>query len=239
MASRRTAAAVARYKPPSALLPADLVEVFDQFEQGDPEWFEVRRGIPTASNFGTIMAEGRDSDGSKSRRALLYRMAGEVLTGLDAETYENDAMRRGKRMEPEARDDYIRTTFEPVRQVAFVRRTIKRRSMSDLVVGCSPDALVGNNHGLEIKSLKPELMLHQLERGLVPAEHRPQVHGTMWVAGLKSLDLKLFFTGMPVSPVFRFERDETYIAQIRNEVERFKYELDQLVAKYENMRRAK
>ena len=32
-------------------------------EQGSAEWFEARAGIPTASEFSTVMSEGR-SDGT-------------------------------------------------------------------------------------------------------------------------------------------------------------------------------
>jgi hypothetical protein len=37
-------------------------------EQGAPEWFAARAGIPTASRFATVMASGRGGAESQTRR---------------------------------------------------------------------------------------------------------------------------------------------------------------------------
>ena len=71
------------------------------------EWFECRRGIPTASEFDTVQATGRGGGESKTRRTYLYKLAGEILTGEQMYSYSNDHMERGKEMEAEARDMYI------------------------------------------------------------------------------------------------------------------------------------
>lgn len=214
----------------------DLVETFD-FEQGSSDWFDVRRGLPTASNFGDIMASGADGDDAKTRTKLLYQLAGEVLTGESAETYRNSAMERGNEMEAEARERYGRTTFATLASVGFVRRTLRNPLGEDLVVGCSPDSLVGADRVLEIKTMKPELLIPLALKGAagLPTRHRAQCQGSLWVTGRQFCDLVIFYRGMPVMPKFTLERDEEFIRRIRDAVEVFSYELRTLVARIRSM----
>lgn len=212
--------------PPAADPPAPEVEFFYDVEQGSDEWHQLRCGIPTASHFSTIMADGKDGGESLSRKQLLYMKAGEVLTGKPSFDYKNADMERGHKMEPAARDYYARTTFTTLTNVGFVRRKLP----SGAYVGCSPDSLVTEKHGLEIKTMRPDLICRLMDNGArFPAEHRAQVHGTMWVAGLDSMDLQVFYEGMPIAPRWRIERDDNYIREISNAVEVFEYDLRQFV----------
>lgn len=208
----------------------DDVEFFD-VEQRTTEWHELRRGIPTASKFSIIMASGVDGEDSKTREKLMNVMAGEILTEEPAESFVNDAMARGVEMEPEARDYYKRTTFAELTSVGFVRRTIHRPLGEPLVVGCSPDSLVESDGALEIKTMRPDLMIPIIKKGPagLPAQHRAQCQGTLWVTGRLWCDLQIFYRGMPYGPRFRMERDEQYIARVRDAVEVFVYELHKLV----------
>lgn len=213
--------------------PKPVVEIFDNIEQRSAEWFDVRRGIITASNFAIMMRSGKDSDESKTRRDLLYALAGEQLTGVPAEDgYKSAAMQRGNDMEPEAREHYARTNFATLRRVAFIRRTLP----NGIVIGCSPDSLVGDDGALEIKTMAPHLMIAHLVNGAgPPPKHRPQLQGTMWVADLAWVDLLLFYRNMPVSPKWRIERDDVYIKELSEAVEVFDWELTQLVRKIKSM----
>ena len=221
----------------AAVKPKDKVEVFEEIEQGTPDWFEIRRGCCTASNFSTILASGKDGGESVTRRKLMRRLAGEIMTGEVAETYRNAAMDRGNTMEPEARDWYSRTRFADLARVGFVRRTIHNPFGSAFVVGCSPDSLVAKDGVLEIKTMIPELMIDVAENGAAgfPSEHRAQVQGSLWVTGRVWCDLVIFYRNMPITPVFRVERDETYIKALADQVEIFDYELRALVAKIRKM----
>lgn len=215
----------------AALNRAGEVDVFD-FDQGSDEWLMARLGMPTASNFATIMAEGRDGDASLTRRKLLYQLAGELLTGEVAETFTNAAMMRGKEMEPEACEHYAFTRDVVLERVGFVVRTLPRGQR----VGCSPDRfVVGQDKVLETKTMRPDLLIELARRGTFPTEHRAQCHGTLWVTGRSLCDLMIFYRGMPVSPTFTLERDEIYIRQIAEQVEVFAYELVKVVEQMRNM----
>ncbi len=214
----------------------DDVEVFQDIEQGTPEWLELRRGCCTASNFATIIASGKDGGESVTRRKLLHTMAGEILTGEVAETYRNAAMDRGNLMEDEAREWYGRTRFADVARVGFIKRTIHNPLGSSFAAGCSPDCLVGSDGILEVKTMRPDLMidLHLRGAGGLP-EHKAQCQGALWVSGRAWCDLVIYYRNMPIRPVFRIERDEQYIAMLAQQVEIFDYELQGLVARIRNM----
>jgi hypothetical protein len=227
-----SAKTAAKRKPPE-----DVVEFFFDVEQRSPEWHELRRALPTASKFATIMASGKDGGESVGRRKLLYQLAGEKLTGEIAETFRNDATDRGLAMEAEARDFYGRTRFADLATIGFVKRTVRNPLGSEFVAGCSPDSFVGKDGILEIKTTRPDLMIEMALKGAAgfPSEHRQQCQGSLWVTGRSWVDLLVFYRGMPIAPCFRIERDESYIARIAAEVERFDWELRKLIEQIRNM----
>jgi hypothetical protein len=219
----------AKNKPP----PEDDVEFLDVEQRSDP-WFEVRRGLPTASKFSTIIADGKDGEASRTREKYMKLLAGEIVSGQVAESFRSEAMERGTRMEPEARDWYERTRLADLTQIGFVRRTVRVPLGADFVIGCSPDSMVDKCKGLEIKSLAPHLLGEIKDRGAAgfPAQHRAQLQGTMWACDWDEMDLVLFYTGWPNPPVFTMERDDFYIAKLKEQVERFDYELKLLVERW-------
>lgn len=225
---------IARKPPPTP----DRVDRYD-VEQRSDEWFAVRCGVITSSKFATVMASGKDGDASATRRDYLFRLAGERLTGQPAENdFENRAMRRGIEMEPAARAYYERTSgFVDLTPVGFIKRTVHKPLGDPLVVGCSPDSLVGKRKVLEIKTMRPDLLIALALRGAAgfPLEHRAQCQGSMWVAGCDECDLLCFWDGMPVNPKFLVERDDGYIKLIEEACETFAWELNQLVEKIQNM----
>lgn len=208
----------------------DLVETFD-FEQGSPEWFEVRRGIVTSSRMSEVLAGGSAVD-SKSRTKLLHLLAGEILSGVPMETYSNADMERGKIMEPLAIEHYSFTRGVEVQKIGFVRRTIYDSLAPDLVIGSSPDGLIGDDETLEIKTMRPDLMVaFVLGDNRFPVEHVAQCQSTLWATGRKVANLMLYYKGMPFAPRFRLERDEVYISRMREETETFYHDLRKNLAK--------
>jgi hypothetical protein len=217
----------------------DEVETFD-CEQGSEDWHLLHLGIASASVFSVVMASGKEGGESVTRRKLLYKLAAEVLTGKPRKTYHNAYMDRGNAMEPGAREHYAFTRGVEVQRTGFVRRTIHRPfEEKPLVVGCSPDGLVGSGTVLEIKTMESDLLIEAAVRGTFPAEHRAQCQGSLWVTGREQCDLVLYdaelHPAMP-TPSFILERDEAYIRRIRDAVEVFDYDLRQLVKQIRAMR---
>lgn len=208
--------------------PADL-DILDM-PQGSPEWYEVRCGVPTASRFADVMAQGE----GKSRTRYLRDIVGERLSQIPCESYENAAMARGKRMEELARQAYVESTFQDCRQIGFARRTALLRYD---VVGASPDLLVGDDGLAEFKSTSPHLLIEVLERGArgFPPEHRAQCQGTMLVTDRRWCDLVLFWPGFPPCK-FRVERDDRYCSELVAGLETFCFEARELVKRLEAMK---
>lgn len=186
-------------------------------EQGTPEWFAARLGIPTASRFADVLAKGE----GKTRARYLHELAAEALRGApEPDSYSNAHMERGKEQEDEARQLYaFMTDVDPVR-VGFIRNGNK---------GASPDSLIGDVGGLEIKTALGHIQVERLKRGTLPAEHVAQVQGSLWVAERAWWDFCSYSPGLPPL-IIRVERDEPYIAQLGKAVDAFNEELDALVA---------
>jgi len=197
-------------------------------EQGSPEWFKVRAGMPTASEFSTVMASGRGGGDSKTRRTYMLKLAGEILTGEPMESFTNAHMERGKVMEDEARDFYsFMTDAEPVR-VGFIINGPK---------GCSPDSLIGTDGMLEIKTKLPHLLLDVLLKDEFPAEHKAQCQGALWVAEREWIDIAVYWPKLPLF-VKRAHRDEAYIKTMATAVDAFNAELQEIVAKVRDQKEA-
>lgn len=194
-------------------------------EQGSPEWFAARAGMPTASEFSTVMASGRGGGESKTRRTYMLKLAGEILTGEPMDSFSNGHMERGKEMEAEARDLYAFMADVDPSLVGFI---------TDGKKGCSPDAIVGE-HGLaEIKTKLPHLQIDVLLRGELPPEHKAQCQGALWVAGREWLDFVSYWPRLPIF-VHRVQRDEAYIADLAAAVDQFNDELAACVERIRNI----
>lgn len=195
-------------------------------EQGTEEWFRARAGIPTASEFSTVMAKGRGGEDSKTRRTYMLKLAGEIITGEPTEGYTNAHMERGHALEDEGRAAYQFQTGNQMKQVGFIRNGDK---------GCSPDSLIGENGMLEIKTKLPHLLLDCILKGNFPAEHKAQCQGALWVAEREWIDIAVYWPKLPLF-VCRATRDEEYIKTMADAVATFNDELQavvQLVQQYQ------
>lgn len=204
-----------------------MIEVLDM-EQGSPEWYQARLGIVTASEFATVMAQGRGGGDSKTRRTYMLKLMGERLTGEPAYHYQNDHMERGKGMEAEARDMYVFLSDLEPRQVGFIRNG---------KVGCSPDSLIGNDGMLEIKTKLAHLQLDVLLSDAFPSEHVAQVQGQLWVAEREWCD---FVSYWPKLKPFtkRVYRDEAYIKNLETAVAIFENEMAALLDRLQPKKKA-
>jgi hypothetical protein len=190
-----------------------------------PEHMALRCGRATASEFSAVLAKGQ----GKTRAAYLRRLVAERLTGKSAETYKNAHMERGIEQEPYARLAYEAITGEPITPMAFIPHR-------DLMAGCSPDGLIGDDGGGEFKCVIPTVQLETIATGGYPTEHKAQIQGSLWLSGRRWWD---FCSHSPDfkdahlrTYIFRVERDEPYILNLQAEVTVFLKEVDAQVAKF-------
>ena len=195
-----------------------VIEIFDAVEQGSEEWRNLRRGLPTASNFKAIVAKSTER---KMRATYMRRLAAEIITGKVLDSYTNSHIERGKAGEDEPLAAYEFLTGYELRRVGFIRNGR---------LGASPDALVGEDGGLEIKTQLPDLLIQTIENDKFPVEHIAQCQGNMLASGRQWWDIVIYWPGMPIFRRRTF-RDIGYLAYLRKEIDIFNRDLDALVAR--------
>jgi hypothetical protein len=201
-----------------------VIEIFD-VEQNTEAWHELRRGLVTASQFSTVLAHGKGGkqDPSKMRRQYMLTLISDRLGGAPSDGYTNRHMERGKAMEADALRLYHALYAEPIR-VGFVKNGPD--------VGCSPDAFVGNNGMVQVKTALPHIQLERVLKNELPAEYVCQVQGELWVCEREFNDFISYWPGLPLM-VVRVYRDETQIKSIELGVEMFLNEMHELMARVE------
>lgn len=152
--------------------------------QGSLEWFAARVGIPTASEFYRLVTNTL-KDGEYKLSASLpgyaNELAAELFAGKSLDQFDgNSWMDRGKEKESEALALYEFTVDDIVTKVGFI-------TTDDKLCGCSPDALVGDCGGLEIKCLKAESHVqvnsYYRKHGHAPVKYTQQVQACLWITG--------------------------------------------------------
>ena len=177
-------------------------------EQGSPEWLASRLGRPSASMFSNLITtSGKPSSSAKK---YIAEMVAERLTGRSKPFYSNVHMERGNFLEPEAREAYEFITDLEVVETGFILHDSEE-------FGCSPDGLVANDGGLEIKCPSDGVHAGYLIDGKVPTKYYQQVQGCMWVTGRDWWDFMSYHPEMPHLLV-RMERNEEFIEAMATEV---------------------
>lgn len=111
--------------------------IIHEMQQGTPEWHEIRKGKMTASHAQEIGNNG------KGLETYVYEiLAGEFSSG-EVDFYTNKHMERGIELEESARSIFGLENDCIVKQVGFIEY--------NEYVGCSPDGLIGEDGGIEIK----------------------------------------------------------------------------------------
>ena len=103
----------------------------------------------------------------------------------------NEWTERGKELEPDARAFYALDTNLDPQTVGFVYRDERK------MVGCSPDALVGEQGVLELKCPRADTHLLWLARDAIPRDHFIQVQGHIWVTGRSWCDFQSYHPDFP------------------------------------------
>lgn len=163
--------------------------------QGTQEWRMDRLGIPTASEFSQIVTPAKLA-ASASQEPYLNRLLSELISGEPHDTQDGGVetlyMARGKSLEADAFSAYALLTDRDPRKCGFCWQDERRR------VGCSPDALVGDDGLLEIKCESLAVFLGRVRAPGLPLEHRLQVQGELWVTGRQWADFIAYYPGLPL-----------------------------------------
>lgn len=169
-----------------------MIRYYNDIEQGGEEWLAVRRGILTASEMRLIMTPTLRPASNDKERAHLFELIGQRITGYTEPHYISDDMLRGHEDEIESRIRYAEH-FYPVTECGFVTN-----DDHGVVIGYSPDGLVGDDGLIECKSRRQKYQIETIISDEVPAEYLLQCQTGLLVTGRKWLDFISYCGGMPM-----------------------------------------
>ena len=191
-------------------------------EQGSEEWIQARLGRPSASNYAKLVK--MNGDRSTQAGSYIQALAAEMITGEPTYVKVTEHMERGTELEPYARDEYRRITGALVDEVGFCLH-------EDIEAGASPDGLIGEEGGLEIKCPSPSVHIEYLEGNKLPSKYFQQVQGCLWVTERIWWDFMSYHPDMEPL-IVTVERDEEFIGKLENQVRMACDKIRELVDKY-------
>lgn len=140
--------------------------------QQSPEWFEIKKGKMSASHATAIGNCGKG----------LETYARQIVKDLiiERQNFTNKDIERGNELEPIARITYEFETGEKVKQIGFI-------TYSEFV-GVSPDGLINEDGGLELKARNDDIHLGLLLGDPVDSSAVWQMNMGMLITGRKWWD---------------------------------------------------
>jgi len=201
--------------------------IIHDVNQSSPEWFKVRAGIPTASEFHRIITPKRETL-AEGRWTYAFELASERLLGESKQSLDGlQWIERGKFLEADAVSHYEFTRGRKTAKVGFITPDHGR-------YGCSPDRLIVGSDGdplgaLELKCPSPPKHIGYFVNG--PGDdYRCQVQGSLLVTGFEFWDFQSYHPQLP-EVLIRFTRDEPFIRKMQSALDQFCEELDDIVEK--------
>lgn len=199
-------------------------------EQGSAQWLHERVGRITASRIGEAMSKykaleprkdgqprknDRSAQETAERRVYRIDLVAERLTRRTTENFNTPEMQWGRDYEDDARLAYELHAGVMVERVGFILHP------NIDFIGASPDGLVSQDGGIEIKCPKTATHVRWMQEGVVPEEHIPQIDCNLLCSGRQwwdfvSYDPRLEDEGLDIFVVRRF-RDEAAIAALESE----------------------
>ena len=160
--------------------------------QRSEQWFNARRGLPTCSRFDSILTP-KTAKPSSAQDSLIDDLIAESIqppeAGLIKPQFTTAEMEQGIVLEAEARCAYeLEYATEQVSEVGFITH-------DSGLFGGSPDALVGESGGVEIKCPLLSTHIGYVRAGELPPSYKCQVHGYLIVTGRNYWDFFSYARG--------------------------------------------
>jgi hypothetical protein len=150
--------------------------IHTEFQQHSLEWLTARAGVPTASEFDQLVTPKWEIRKGQMVESYLAKKLAEAWMGGPLPGFCTLDMDLGTILEDEARPWYALETGREVQSVGFV-------TTDDGRIGCSPDGLIGDDGGIEIKCPEPHTHTRYLINGGLPNDYAAQVQGSLYVTG--------------------------------------------------------
>jgi len=194
----------------------------NSFKQRSDEWYTARLGSPGASSMKKIIT----SKGaiSKTREDYLYELAAEKVRRKADESFQSKAMEEGVTREDEARSFFELTHNVEIQEVAMVYKDERK------LWHISPDGLIGEDEGFEVKNPLAKTHAKYLIKGTLPSDYFVQVQSSLFTSERKYWWFPSYVDGM-IPFEIRVERNEPFIAMLSKALEDFCRDLNELAEK--------
>lgn len=191
--------------------------------QGEADWNRLRLGKVTASEMDNLLTPTLQIAKGDGLKTYLYRKIAEAHFKRPIGGFTSHATDFGIEMEDEARRTFCFEHEHKVCNVGFVESDDGR-------CGCSPDMLLDDDGGLELKCPQETNHIRYLLEGVLPRDYAPQVHMSMYVTGRRWWKFMSFHRGC--NPfVLTVQRDEKICATIAEALAGFYEKFDAAMAK--------
>jgi len=163
-------------------------------DQGSVDWTEIRRGIPTASEFSKLVTS--KGERSKSLDDYAAVLAADLYADKSLDRFEgNKYTDRGTELEPDAATMYEFLTDRELETVGFITN-------DEGTYGCSPDRLISEDGLVEFKCQiakeHVKTLLYYKKHGKCPTTYIQQTQGQMMITGRAYCDLAFYHPDLPM-----------------------------------------
>lgn len=190
--------------------------IYEKMNQRSESWLNIRIGKLTASQASRIYARGRGLE------SLCQELANEKRTGKKIKKTITPAMERGIILEEPARKMFEARKGIKVKEVGFVEE--------DEFCGCSPDGLIGDDSGIEIKCPQANTYKKYLNDKKIDPRYYAQMQMNMLLTGRSSWWYVVYnpdFT--PKMIVREVKADKKYQQELRVGIEEGKARIKELL----------
>lgn len=191
--------------------------------QGEHEWLQARVGKVTASEADQLLTPEFAMRTGEMPRTYLARKLAETVLNRPLEGFTSFETEQGEMLEMEARSWFAFEYSHTIRRPGFVEHDDGR-------CGCSPDALLDDDGGLEIKAPQPTNHVKYLLDGKLPKDYAVQVHFSLYATGRawwKFVSYRRRFQPL----VLTVDRDEAIMAKIAEALADFYAKFDAALAR--------
>jgi putative phage-type endonuclease len=194
-------------------------------DQRSEEWHEARRGKATGSMFNILMAKrGLGKTAETYAKSLI---ADEIQDTFE-EQFTSKAMQNGIDLEPIAGARYEFETMNTITEAGFLTK--------GNFIGCSPDGLINDNGGIEIKCPARDKHISNLLSEECPAEYYDQIQGLLYIADLEWVDFVSYnphFKDAFQIKIIRVEPNPEWVELFEQRIEEFQELINNYKSKLE------